>query len=187
MTGRVVDAARAGQERQPSDYAGAIYGSLLAASVVAGTGPGQEPRTRRPVDRHCCSRPAWCSGSPTSTPIWSGSDRPTAAVPEEVPRRCEAGLADRAGRRTSRGGGGVGALLGLSDAGAAWLALAVAVGSQLGWALYVAAKAGATRGRMAVSGLVNLVLGLVIVALKAPYASALRRPPRVTRAGRARS
>jgi hypothetical protein len=43
----------------------------------------------------------------------------------------------------------------------------VAVGSQLGWALYVAARAGATRGRMVAAGVVNLVLGLLIVLLKA--------------------
>ena len=34
-------APRADQEQR--DYAGAIYGSLLAASVVAGTSPGREP------------------------------------------------------------------------------------------------------------------------------------------------
>ena len=62
---------------------------------------------------------------------------------------------------------GIGALVGLTDSGAAWLALAVAVGSQLGWALYVAAKGGATWARLVAAGVVNLLLGLVIVLLKA--------------------
>jgi hypothetical protein len=62
---------------------------------------------------------------------------------------------------------GIGALLGLSNSGAAWLALLVAVAGQLGWALYAAARAGATRRVMIASGAVNLFLGLLIVLLKA--------------------
>jgi hypothetical protein len=62
---------------------------------------------------------------------------------------------------------GVGALLGLSDSAAAWLALLVALAGQLGWALYVAGKAGATGRGMVAAAAVYLMLGLLIVVLKA--------------------
>lgn len=160
-------APKSDQGRQPSDYAGAIYGSLLAASVVAGTSPGHEPA---PTGQLIVLLLA------TGVVFWLA--HVYAAV---VGERSADGLLSLDKYRASArrewpivqasvppaAAAGVGALLGLSDAGAAWLALAVAVGSQLGWALYVAAKAGATRGGMAVSGLVYLVLGLLIVALKA--------------------
>ena len=101
-------------------------------------------------------------------PIWSESGSSGAlAVPTEfrVAARREWPIVQAAVPPAAAVG--IGVLLGLSDAGAAWLALAVAVGSQLGWALYVAAKAGATRGRMVAAGVINLFLGLVIVLLKA--------------------
>ena len=165
--GPTVDAARAGQERQPSDYAGAIYGSLLAASVVAGTGPGKEPP--RPGELMVLLLATgvvfWLShvyahlvGERGTGALLSAREFRAAAkrdwpiVQAAVPPAAAAGI---------------GALLGMSDSGAAWLALGVAVGAQLGWALYVAARADATRHRMVAVGVVNLVLGLILVALKA--------------------
>ncbi|TCO20425.1 hypothetical protein EV652_112171 [Kribbella steppae] len=165
--GPSVDAARARQERQPSDYAGAIYGSLLAASVVAGTGPGKEPPDPRELIVLLLATGVvfWLShvyahlvGERSTDALMSLTEFRVAArrdwpiVQAAVPPAAAVGI---------------GVLLGLSDAGAAWLALAVAVGSQMGWALYVAARAGATRGRMVATGFINLVLGLMIVALKA--------------------
>ncbi len=58
-------------------------------------------------------------------------------------------------------------LLGLGLGGSAWLALAVAVAQQVAWAALGALHAGASRTQAAVEGLVNLALGLVIVAAKA--------------------
>jgi hypothetical protein len=46
------------------------------------------------------------------------------------------------------------------------LALAVAIGHQVAWAVLSARRAGATVGVTIGAGTVNLVLGLVIVALK---------------------
>jgi hypothetical protein len=162
--GPMVDSAKASQERWPSDYAGAIYGSLLAASVVASTGPGHEPPEPAQlvalllatggvfwlahVYAHLVGEPR---GALTAREFRAAARRDWPIVQAAVPPAAAAGI---------------GALLGLSDAGAAWLALAVAVGSQLGWALYVAARAGASAGRMVAAGIVNLVLGLVIVLLK---------------------
>jgi hypothetical protein len=165
--GPTVDAARTVPERGPSDYAGAIYGSLLAASVVAGTGPGQEPPQPGQLIALLLATGVvfWLShvyahlvGERSSGALMSLREFRAAArrewpiVQAAVPPAAAAGI---------------GALLGMSNAGAAWLALAVAVGSQLGWALYVAASAGATRSRMVAAGVINLVLGLVIVLLKA--------------------
>ena len=165
--GPITGSARAGQERLPSDYAGAIYGSLLAASVVAGTGPGQEPAHPGELIALLLA---------TGVVFWLAH-----VYAHLVGERSTAALLSRREFRTAArrdwpivqaavppaAAAGIGALLGMSDAGAAWLALAVAVGAQLGWALYVAARAGATRGRMVAAGVVNLVLGLVIVLLKA--------------------
>ncbi|MEV0288013.1 MULTISPECIES: hypothetical protein [unclassified Kribbella] len=159
--------ARASQDRQPSDYAGAIYGSLLAASVVAGTGPGQEPPDPAELVVLLLATGVvfWLAhvyahlvGERSSRALMSAKEFRVAArrewpiVQAAVPPAAAVA---------------VGALLGLSDAGAAWLALAVAVGSQLGWALYVASRAGATLSRLIAAGVVNLVLGMVIVLLKA--------------------
>ncbi|MFI7061292.1 hypothetical protein ACIBL3_09935 [Kribbella sp. NPDC050124] len=165
--GSQAGAARANQDRQPSDYAGAIYGSLLAASVVAGTGPGQEPPhpgelmvllLATGVVFWLAHVYAHLVGEHSTRALMSWREfrvagrREWPIVQAAVPPAAAAGIAG---------------LLGVPDAGAAWLALAVAVGSQLGWALYVAARAGATWTRLVAAGVVNLVLGLVIVLLKA--------------------
>ncbi|MET9270658.1 hypothetical protein [Kribbella sp. NPDC003557] len=161
-------AGTAGVDRpEPSDNAGAVYGSLLAASVVAGTGPGEQP-----------PRPGQLIALLLATGVvfWLAhvyaqlaTERSTRAFPPlrsiRAAARREWPLVQAAVPPAAAAG--IGALAGLSDAGAAWLALAVAVGSQLGWALYVAARAGATWIRLVAAGVVNLLLGLVIVLLKA--------------------
>ncbi len=153
-------------EREPIDYAGAIYGSLLAASVVAGTSPGQHPPSpgQLVVLLLATGVVFWLAhvyaevvGHRSQGPLLHRKDIRLAATREwpivqaSVPPAVAAGL---------------GALLGLSDSGTAWFALLVAVTGQLAWALYVAAKAGATRSGMVAAGVVNLVLGLLIVVLK---------------------
>lgn len=158
--------ARATPQRRPSDYTGAIYGSLLAASVVAGTSPGQKPTP--PVELIVLLLATgivfWLAhvyaqlGVRLAGAVLSRKEIRVAAAREwpivqaAVPPALAAGI---------------GAAIGLSDAGAAWLALLVAVAGQLGWAVYAAARAGATRRAMIASGAVNLVLGLLIVLLKA--------------------
>ncbi|NUU24358.1 MAG: hypothetical protein HOV68_23070 [Streptomycetaceae bacterium] len=58
-------------------------------------------------------------------------------------------------------------LLGIGLPGTYWLALGVAVGQQVAWAVLGALRAGVSRGQAAVEGAVNLVLGLIIVVAKA--------------------
>jgi hypothetical protein len=57
-------------------------------------------------------------------------------------------------------------LFGLDVLGALWLALGVAVVGQVGWSVAAARRAGASRRLMAITASVNLLLGLLIVALK---------------------
>ncbi|WP_373303507.1 hypothetical protein [Streptomyces cinnamoneus] len=149
-----------------TDYAGAVYGSLLAASVVATAGTaGDFPRLQllalllvtgvvfwvahvyaqiagervvgRPIDRRELRRVARHEWS-----IAEAAVLPAVAV-------------------------ALSPVLGLDPSGTAWLALAVAVAQQVAWATLGAIRAGASH-RMAVGeGVVNLLLGLVIVAAKA--------------------
>lgn len=161
------DRVQAGPEQRPSDYAGAIYGSLLAASVVAGTGPGKQPP--RPIQliilllatgfvfwmAHVYAQilgDRAVGRNLSRNEIRSAAAREWPIVQAAVPPAAAAGL---------------GWLIGLSDAGAAWLALIVAVAAQVGWAVYVAVKAGVSRGGLIVSVIVYLTLGVLIVVLKA--------------------
>jgi hypothetical protein len=165
--GSSTGSARAAPERRPSDYTGAIYGSLLAASVVAGTSPGRKPAPPAELIVLLLA---------TGIVFWLahvyaqlGGDRLAGAFLSlnevRVAAAREWPIAQAAVPPALAAG--IGAGLGLSDSGAAWLALLVAVAGQLGWALYAAARAGATRRIMIASGAVNLVLGLLIVLLKA--------------------
>jgi hypothetical protein len=58
-------------------------------------------------------------------------------------------------------------LLGTSNAAAAWAALTAAIVGQVGWATFTTIRAGASGPLVLVTALVNLVLGLLIVVLKA--------------------
>ncbi|MFG3052614.1 hypothetical protein ACGFZP_16875 [Kitasatospora sp. NPDC048239] len=149
-----------------TDYAGAVYGSLLAASVVATAGAvGDYPRLQLAVllivtglvfwGAHVYARLAGerLVGQPISR-------RVVRAVARHEWSIAEAALLPTAAVLISP-------VLGLGLSGTAWLALSVAVAQQVAWAVGGAVRAGATRGQAAVEGLANLLLGLVIVAAKA--------------------
>lgn len=149
-----------------TDYAGAVYGSLLAASVVATAGTlGHYPRLElvllllitglvfwaahvyaRLVGERLVGHPrTWSEVRRVARHEWSiveAAALPAAAV-------------------------AVGPVLGLGLGGTAWLALGVAVVQQVLWASIGAARAGVGRRQVAAEGAVNLVLGLIIVAAKA--------------------
>ncbi|QES52804.1 hypothetical protein DEJ50_31855 [Streptomyces venezuelae] len=57
-------------------------------------------------------------------------------------------------------------LFGLGEHGTVWLALVVALAGQVGWATVAASRAGASRRLMVIAGVINLLLGLIIVVLK---------------------
>ncbi|MFE6686353.1 hypothetical protein ACFVFQ_07715 [Streptomyces sp. NPDC057743] len=149
-----------------ANYGGAVYGALQAASVVAGTAAfGPFPRAglilllvitglvfwfahvyarlvgELPSYRHLTwARISHVAGH--EWPIAQAALAPAIAV-------------------------AISPLLRLDLPGTAWFALAVAVAEQVGWASAAAIRAGASRRLVVASALVNLVLGLIIVVLKA--------------------
>jgi hypothetical protein len=149
------------------DYAGAIYGSLLAASVVAGTSPAKTA-----PDPGLLAILLLATGlvfwlAHVYAHLFGGAHPPSHLDGPTIRRvaRGERPIAEAvippAAAATA------GALLGLSDSTSAWLALGVAVAGQVGWAIVAAAASGAKRWIIVLSAVVNLVLGLVLVVLKA--------------------
>ncbi|KOT92435.1 hypothetical protein AB0B21_35615 [Streptomyces rimosus] len=156
---------RRAARRTHADYTGGVYGSLLAASVVVGASTlGAFPRLELALlllatgvvfwlahvhaqlfgarmAQHTLNRATVLHVCREEWPIVE------AAVPSTV-----AVL--------------VSPLLGLDIQGASWLALAVALISQMGWATAAARRAGAVRRQVVLTDTVNLVIGLLIVALK---------------------
>ncbi|MEV5239113.1 hypothetical protein AB0K89_08365 [Streptomyces cinnamoneus] len=149
-----------------TDYAGAVYGSVLAASVVATAGSaGDFPRLQLSALLLVTGVVFWAAhvyaqvagervvGRPIDLREWRRVARRERSIMEAavLPAVTVA----------------ISPVLGLDLPGTAWLALAVAVAQQVFWATLGAVRAGASR-RMAVGeGVVNLLLGLIIVAAKA--------------------
>ncbi|MFI6925000.1 hypothetical protein ACIBIZ_34000 [Nonomuraea spiralis] len=162
------DGSRPSADGEHRDYAGAVYGSLLAASVVAGAATlGRFPRLEMIILLLGTSVVFWAAhvharlfGARTVFKVTSvaevrkacAEEWPivTAAVPPAIAVA-------------------VGPLLGLDPHGTLWLALAVAVVGQVGWAAAAAVEIGASLRVVLVTSLVNLLLGLVIVVLKAAF------------------
>ncbi|MGP3999542.1 hypothetical protein [Streptomyces sp. 8N706] len=146
------------------DYTGAVYGSLLAASVVVGAGTlGSFPRLELVLLLLCTSVVFWAAH------VFSrlfGSRMVHHLSRAEVRRVCadERPIVEAA--VPPAGAVAISPLLGLGVQGTAWLALAVALAGQVGWATVAAARAGASRRLMLVAGAVNLLLGMVIVVVK---------------------
>ncbi|WP_329586350.1 hypothetical protein OG500_35330 [Kitasatospora sp. NBC_01250] len=149
-----------------TDYAGAVYGSLLAASVIAASSTaGKFPRFETVVlllvtglvfwvahvyarlagERSVGRRIDWPQVRDVGRVEWSITE--AAVLPAAVVA--------------------VSPLLGLGLTATGWLALAVAVAQQVAWAYLGALHASASRRSAALEAAVNLVLGLVIVAAKA--------------------
>ncbi|WP_331766480.1 hypothetical protein [Embleya sp. NBC_00896] len=149
-----------------TDYAGAVYGSLLAASVVAAAGTlGQFPRLQLILMLIITGLVFWAAhvyahlvGERLVGQSWTW--REVRRVAGHEWSIVEAAALPAAAVAVSP-------VLGLSVNSAGWLALGIAVFQQVLWASLGAARAGATRGLVIAEGAVNLVLGLVIVAAKA--------------------
>jgi hypothetical protein len=152
------------------DYAGAIYGSLLAASVVAGTSPGRVAPSpgQLAVLLLATGLVFWLAHVYAS--LFGGRQSHRAmewSFIREVAARewpiVEAVVPPAAVAL-------VGMVFGMADSTTAWLALGVAVAGQVGWAVVGARSAGASRRVVALSAVVNLTLGLMLVILKAVVA-----------------
>jgi len=152
---------------QRTDYTGAVYGSMLAASVVATAGVvGDYPRLNlalmlivtglvfwavhvyaRLAGQRRMAGSAWSwreirTVSGHEWPIVEAAFLPTVAV-------------------------AISPLLGLDLTGTAWFALAIAVAQQVGWACLGAVRASLPRRQVVLECVVNLVLGLILMAAKA--------------------
>jgi hypothetical protein len=150
------------------NYAGAVYGSLLAGSVVVGAAAGGISELA----------PLKLAGLLVATGLvfwlahgYAGlvGDRlqHTTLGRQEIRRvaRHEWPLFQTALPPAATAV--VFGLLGASNGAAAWAALIAAVVEQVGWATFITVRSGATRRLVLVTALVNLALGLLIVLLKA--------------------
>ena len=148
------------------DYSGAVYGSLLAASVVAGTSTTQEAPAPWKLAILLLATGIIFWLTHFYAHLVGGSHphhRLTRQSIHHVAVR-EWPIAQASG--PPAGAAVAGMLLGLTDATSAWLALAAAVAGQVGWAIAGTVATGAGRGVVALSAAVNLCLGLLIVVLK---------------------
>lgn len=157
--------APSGRPLSRADYAGALYGSLLAASVVAAASAvGDFPRLQLVVLLLV-----------TGLVFWAAHVYAHLAGERLVGRRLDWTETRRVGRREwpiveaavlPAVAVALSPLLGLGLSGTAWLALGVAVAQQVAWACIGALHAGASRALVSVEGAANLILGLAIVAAK---------------------
>jgi hypothetical protein len=146
-----------------TDYAGAVYGSMLAASVIAASGvAGPHPRLALILLLLV-----------TGLVFWVAHVYAHVAGHREVGDRISWAQVRRVGRHEwplveAAALPALAVLLSpwLGTGDSAWLALAVAVAQQVVWATLGARRAGASAAQTAVEGAVNLCLGLVIVAAK---------------------
>ncbi|MFJ5827939.1 hypothetical protein [Streptomyces sp. NPDC093089] len=159
-------AARRRERREHADYTGAVYGSMLAASVVVGAGSlGQFPRLElvalllltgtvfwiahvhatlfgeRLTQRRSPTRRIVLRACRDEWPILKAAIPPAVAV-------------------------AISPLLGLDMPGTLWLALGVAIAGQIGWSTAAALRVGASRREVGATAAVNLLLGLLIVGFK---------------------
>ncbi|MEV7009912.1 hypothetical protein [Streptosporangium sp. NPDC051022] len=161
MNGREMSA-----EPERVGFAGAVYGSLLAASVIAGsTAEGGPPSAAELATLLICTGVVfWVAhvyaqvvsrGYPVKPLTWTNLH---AVARDEWPL-AQASIPPAVAAVLVSG-------LGASNTVAAWTALGIAVASQVAWAVAAAVKVHSSKGVVVSSGIINLVLGLAIVALK---------------------
>ncbi|MEW2413167.1 diacylglycerol kinase family protein [Streptomyces sp. NPDC046866] len=156
---------RRSPDRAPVDYTGAVYGSMLAASVLIGADTfGHYPRAQLAALLLCTGLVFWAAhvyAHLFGITLANGhlTRRELRAVCKGERSIVEAAVPPAAAMAISP-------LLGLDLRGAVWLSFAVALCGQIGWAVAGAVRAGAPRRLVAVSAAVNLVLGAVILAAK---------------------
>ncbi|GAA3611216.1 hypothetical protein GCM10022419_115260 [Nonomuraea rosea] len=152
------------------DYTGAVYGSLLAASVVAGTSPAKDPPAgfvlsvlivatglvfwlahvyaRLVGERRKRELLTWRQVRRVGT-----HERPLAEAALPPALAAMAGWA-----------------VGLPPGATAWLALVTALAGQVVWAAVAGAKAGIGTRLVVFAAVGNLLIGSIIVALKVALA-----------------
>ncbi|MFB7470246.1 hypothetical protein [Kitasatospora sp. NPDC056184] len=146
-----------------TDYAGAVYGSMLAASVIAASSL-TEPHPRLALILLLVV---------TGLVFWAAHVYAHVAGQREAGRQVTRRQVREVGRHEwpiveAAVLPALAVLLSpwLGTGQTAWLALGVAVAQQVGWASLGARRAGAAPRQVLAEGAVNLLLGLVIVAAK---------------------
>ncbi|MEV7189216.1 hypothetical protein [Kitasatospora sp. NPDC093102] len=146
-----------------TDYAGAVYGSMLAASVIAASSV-HEPHPRLSLILLLVI---------TGIVFWIAHVYAHVAGQREAGRPVTWSQVREVGRHEwplveASALPALAVLVSpwLGTGENAWLALGVAVAQQVAWATLGARRAGASVGQAVVEGAVNLLLGLVIVAAK---------------------
>ncbi|MER6299287.1 hypothetical protein ABT247_06895 [Kitasatospora sp. NPDC001539] len=146
-----------------TDYAGAVYGSMLAASVIAASDLHEpHPRLSLILLLVITGLVFWAAHVYAQVAGEREAGRPVTRRQVREVGRHEWPLVEASALPAL-------AVLVSPWLGAgenAWLALAVAVAQQVVWATLGARRAGASSGQIAAEGAVNLLLGLVIVAAK---------------------
>jgi len=153
-------------QRDRADYAGAVYGSLLAASVVVGSAPRRTPTPALSLVILLVATGVVFWLAHVYASLAGDRERGVALTRQEMHRvgTREWPLAQAA--LPPAAAAGLCWLLGFSDATAAWCALFVALASQVGWTVVAGTRSDANPLLIIVSAAVNLLLGLVIVLLK---------------------
>ncbi len=148
------------------DYTGAVYGSMLAASVVAGAGAlDGHPRLEMILLLLGTGLVFW--GAHVHARLFGTRLGRRAIGLAQVRRACAEEWPIVKAAVPPAAAVAVGPVFRLDLDGSLWLALAVALAGQVGWAATAARRSGASWAMVAVTGAVNLLLGLLIVTLKA--------------------
>lgn len=157
--------SRSEERRARTDYTGGVYGSMLAASVIVGAGTlGAFPRVELVMLLVLTGVVFWLAHVHAQvfgarlTHRTPGRRVVLHVCRDEWPI-VQAALPPAVAVAVSP-------LFGLDVQGALWLALSVAVAGQVGWSAAAARRAGAAWGLVAVTVVVNLVLGLLIISFK---------------------
>ncbi|MGQ4416349.1 hypothetical protein ACN6LA_002075 [Streptomyces sp. SAS_269] len=151
--------------RADADYTGAVYGSMLAASVVIGAGGlGKFPRVQLVLLLVLTGLVFWVGH--VHAQLFGARLAQRSLTGPTVLRVCREEWPIVEAAVPPALAVGVSPLLGLDVAGAVWLAVAVAVAGQVGWSAVGARQAGASWRLVSVTAAVNLLLGLVIIAFK---------------------
>ncbi|WP_406865383.1 hypothetical protein ABZO31_17540 [Streptomyces sp. HUAS MG47] len=159
-------AARRSERREHADYTGAVYGSMLAASVVVGAGSlGRFPRVELIVLLLLTGAVFWVAHV-HATLFGERLVERTAPTRRIVLRACRDEWPILKAAIPPAVAVAVSPLLGLDMAGSLWLALSVAIAGQVGWSVAAARRVGASWRQVGLTATVNLLLGLLIVAFK---------------------
>ncbi|WP_328869191.1 hypothetical protein OHT76_03300 [Streptomyces sp. NBC_00287] len=156
---------RRAERRAHADFTGGVYGSLLAASVVLGAGSlGHFPRVELVLLLLLTGTVFWLAH--VHAKLFGERLARQALHRRDVLHVCREEWPILRATLPPALAVAISPLLGLDVKGAVWLALGVAVAGQVGWSVRGARRAGASLRLVIVTASINLLLGLVIVAVK---------------------